>query len=154
MAHQKNYFGSVDSRVDFELHRNPPRAYVFVGGMATAATAKKFALLRAHKDLTVTAVRWIPQAAVTGAATDNFALGVINAALDGTGTTAVTTVKTYASGTNSVALDIEAFTLSATAANLDIDEGEVLALDRTVNGTGLAMPEGIIEVEFEFREIG
>lgn len=126
---------------------------VFVGGMATAGTDKKFALGKVPK-CTITGVTWIPQAAVTGDDTNNFAVAVQNAGqVDGTATTAVTATKTYVAtpATNSVAFLPEALTLSSTAANLDCADGDVLKLVRTHSGTGLAMPEGIIEITYKLR---
>ncbi|MGH3442121.1 MAG: hypothetical protein ACRDUY_08780 [Nitriliruptorales bacterium] len=123
-------------------------ARVRVPEEATAATADTWSLLEAEEAITVTKAVWVPDAAVTGAATNNFALGVVNEGLVGTGTTAVTTVKTYASGTDSTAQVPEDLTLSTTAANLDVAEGEVLSLARTVNGTGLASPSGLVEIHY------
>lgn len=118
---------------------------------ATAGNADSFVLFRADRAIKVTAVYWTPNAAVTGANTNNFALGVVNKGAAGSGTTAVTTVKTYASGTNSAANVAETFTLSSTAADLNLAAGDVLALARTVNGTGLASPAGVVNVHYQYR---
>lgn len=118
---------------------------------AAAGTAKAQPVLVADQDITISKVRWLPQAAVTGAATNNFALGVVDKAADGSGTTAVTAVKTYASGTDSVANAPETLTLSTTDANLDIAAGAALVLDKTENGTGLEQPEGVVVVEYTYR---
>lgn len=116
---------------------------------AAAATAVfNLPIFVADHKIKVTKVQWVPAAAVTGAATNNFALGVVNVGDAGTGTVAVTVVKTYASGTNSVARKAEVLTLSATAANLNLATGDVVTLERTVNGTGLASPEGVVQIHF------
>lgn len=120
-------------------------------GQATAGSVDAWPAFKAPKACTITGVTWIPAAAVTGAATNNFALQAKNTGLLGAGTTAVTTAKTYASGTNSVALSPEALTLSSTAADLNMAAGEVLTLVRTVNGTGLASPHGHIEISYRIR---
>lgn len=123
----------------------------FVPNEATIGTEKAYVLFRAPYNLTVTSVRWVPQAAVTGAATNNFAIAAQNRGAAGTATTAITATKTYASGTDAVAFVPETLTLSTTAANLNVDEGHVVALDRSVNGDGLASPEGVVEVEYTER---
>ena len=122
---------------------------------ATAGTADTWPLCvvdaLAATGWTITGVNWIPNAIVTGAATNNFALGLVDVGAAGAGTQAITTVKTYASGTNSVANVAEALPLSATAANLLAVDGDVLVLARTVNGTGLASPRGTLEVLYRYR---
>ncbi len=123
----------------------------YVLGQATAGNADDWPLLQADRPIKITGVRWIPAAAVTGANTNNFALQAINKGTGGAGTTGVTTTKTYASGTNSVAHDSEDLTLSSTATDLQLAAGEVLSLVRTVNGTGLAMPDGLVEVRYQHR---
>lgn len=118
----------------------------------TAGTADIWPVFKAPGDITITAVTWIPAAAVTGAATHNSALALQNrGGTDGTGTTAITATKTYDNGVNSVAFDAEALTLSGTAANLNCAEGDVVALVRTINGNGLASPDGLLEVEYKYR---
>lgn len=123
----------------------------YVLGQATAGTVDNWPVFRAPFPCTVEAVYWIPSAAVTGAATNNFALQAINRGAAGAGSTGVTTAKTYASGTNSAANVAEALALSATAADLNLAAGDVLDFVRTVNGTGLASPDGRVEVHYRAR---
>lgn len=110
-----------------------------------AATPVDFALLRADRHIIIIGAVWLPSANVTGAATNNFALGLVNKGAAGAGNTAVSTVITFASGTNAavnvpVTLPVPApFTLAA---------GDVLALVRTVNGTGMASPAGVVELTY------
>lgn len=115
---------------------------------ATAGNTDTWPLFVAESNMLITAVRWIPGAAVTGAATNNFALQVQDLGAAGSGSAAVTTAKTYASGTNSVAYVPETFTIGAAPT---VAAGDVLALVRTVNGTGLASPRGTVEVQFRYR---
>lgn len=124
-------------------------ARVATPAQGTAATAEAYAVLRAEDDIVVTAVRWIPNAAVTGAATNNFALGLVNRGLAGSGTTAVSPVRTYASGTNAAAFVPE--DLTVTPANTNVVAGETLSLNRTVNGTGLVSPGGVVEIAYRLR---
>lgn len=127
------------------------RRQAYIPGQATAGTADDWPVFVAEKACTVTGVKWTPAAAVAGAAANNFALAVQNKGQAGAGTTPVTATKTYAAGTNSVAHDTEDLALTATAADLALAAGDVLALVRTVNGTGLAMPDGLVEVAFKYR---
>jgi len=132
--------------------KNQPGTFhktVRVPAEATAGDADTWSLFVAVQDMKVTAVKWIPDAAVSGADTNNFSLTTRNEGSDGTGTTAVTSAKTYASGTDSVAQTPESLTLSTTAADLLIDSGEVLSLVRAVNGTGLASPAGAVQAEYQ-----
>jgi len=126
-------------------------AAAYVPGQATAGTADSWPVFVAPRACTITGIQWVPAAAVAGAATNNFALAAQNAGQAGAGTTALTTTKTYASGTDSVANDAEDLTLTATTADLDLASGDVVKLVRTVNGTGLAMPDGLVRVLFKFR---
>jgi hypothetical protein len=124
---------------------------VAIPAQSTANTDEAYALLRAEDDITVTGARIIFNAGITGAATNHVAFGVINEGLAGSGTTAVTAVRAYDNGVNAVAHVPENLTLSATAANLNVAAGEVLSLDRTTPGTGLASPSGIVELTYRLR---
>lgn len=116
----------------------------------TAGTDKKYPLFRAEADITITAAYFIPQANITGQDTNTMTVKVINAGTDGSGTTLIAS-KAYTSGNNATALKPEALTLSTTAANLDIDAGEVIAYFNDQAGTGLNCPEGVIEVHFQYK---
>jgi hypothetical protein len=96
-------------------------------------------------DATVTAVTFVPSAAITGAATNNRTVSLVNKGQTGVGTTVVATL-TFASGTNGVANDELAVTLSGTPANLVVAAGDVLQWRSIANGTGLADPGGLARV--------
>lgn len=115
-----------------------------VPGQATAGSTNSWSLWRAPFNATITGVQWIPDVAVTGAATNNFALAVNNITTVGV----VAAAKTYANGTNSVANTAEALTIGAAP---NVSTGDVLALVRTVNGTGLASPSGAVQITFQVR---
>jgi hypothetical protein len=117
-----------------------------VGGQSTAGSTNVWTVWRAPANAVVTSVRWIPDAVVTGANTNNFALALTNV----TAAAAVTATKTYASGTNSVANTAEALTLS-TSTGVNVTAGDIIALTRTVNGTGLASPSGAVEITYRIR---
>jgi len=94
---------------------------------------------------TVTEVKYIAEAAVTGAATNNRTVSLVNKGQAGAGTTTVASL-TFASGTNAVANDDTTVTLSGTAANLVVAEGDTLQWRSVANGTGLADPGGLIRI--------
>ena len=123
----------------------------YVLGQATAGTDDDWPVFVAPFACTITAVDWTPAAAVTGGDTHYPEIQMINKGSAGSGTTAVTSKKQYLSGVNSVAHDTEAFTLSATAANLDLAAGDVLAMVRTHGGNGLAQPDGLCRVSYKRR---
>lgn len=107
--------------------------------LAGDATAK-VAVFNAPDKARVTAIHYVPVSAVTGANTNSRTLTVRKA--DGTviGTIA------FLSGTNAAALARTAFTLSATAADLLLNEGDVLYVESALVGTGLALPISTIRV--------
>ena len=95
---------------------------------------------------TVTEVSYIPDATITGAATNNRTLNLINKAQDGTGSTVVATIS-FGNGTNIAASDEGTLTLSGTPANLVVAANDILALQSVHVGTGIADPGGLVEVE-------
>lgn len=127
-------------------NRGDQYAFCNVPAEGTAASTDEWPVFQPPFNAVITAVNWIPAAAVTGAATNNFALALN----DLTAAAAVTSTKTYANGTNSVANTAEAFTL-ATAAGVNVAAGDVITLKRTVNGTGLASPAGAVRITYRWR---
>jgi hypothetical protein len=95
---------------------------------------------------TVTAVTYTPATAITGAATNNRTFVLVNKGLAGTGTTVVASLN-MASGVNAAADDEKAITLTATAADKVVAEGDILAFQSTHIGTGIADPGGLVRVE-------
>jgi hypothetical protein len=93
----------------------------------------------------VTAVGYIPQAAITGADNNTRKVTLINKKQDGSGTTEVAALQFNAT-VNGVAADEKPLTLSATAANLVVAEGDVLQWSSAHVGTGLADPGGRVRV--------
>jgi hypothetical protein len=124
---------------------------VALPAQATANTDEGYAILRAEDDIEITGARIIFDAAITGAATNHVAFGLVNKGTNGAGSTAVTAVKAYDNGVNAAAFVPEPLTLSATEANRRLTAGQVLALDRTTPGTGLASPHGCVEVTYRLR---
>lgn len=94
---------------------------------------------------TVTAVEYIPTAAITGHASNNRTLSLINKGTAGSGTTSVAALTTNAS-TSLSAFDSKAVTLSGTAANKTLAANDVLAFTSVHAASGVADPGGIVRV--------
>jgi hypothetical protein len=114
-------------------------------GVATAGNDDTFVVGVVPEDGTVTSVTYIPDATITGAATNNRTLSLVNKGAAGAGSTVVATLN-FASGINATAFDERAITLSVTAADLVVAEGDVLALFSDAVLTGIADPGGVVRV--------
>lgn len=95
---------------------------------------------------TVTSASMIPDSAITGAATNNRRVRIINKGAAGTGTTIIAELA-FDNAVNAAVTDEKALTLSSTAANLEVAAGDVLAYESTAIGTGIADPGGAVQVE-------
>lgn len=115
----------------------------------SAGTAQDQTISEAPFAGTVSLVEFIPEADITGAATNFRTFRVVNKGTDGNGTTVVASLAFSSSGVTASDFDSKAITLSATAANLVVAEGDVLAWDETVAGTGLATPGGKVRVTID-----
>lgn len=101
---------------------------------------------KAPFDGNVTAVGYIPAATLTGGNTNSRRIAITNRGSAGAGTTEAAFLD-FVSGVNGVAYDEKAITLHATTANRAVAEGDVLTVDSTTPGTGIADPGGMIIVE-------
>lgn len=119
-----------------------------VAGAGVAATAAEFAGLVVPFNATVTAAKWVPESSITAHAANYFTLTLRNRAT-GAGT-ALAASRAY-SATNSTAMAPESMTLSGTAANLNLAEGDHLSVEKLVSGDGLAMPAGVVMVALKVR---
>lgn len=108
---------------------------------ATAASATFSGIIRAEFDGTVTAVTYVPVSDITGANTNSRTLSLTNKKQDGNGTTSVATLA-LVSGVNASDYDEKALTLTATAADRVVAEGDILQFASTAVGTGIADPGG------------
>jgi hypothetical protein len=102
------------------------------------------------EDATVSGVVYTPDAAATGATATKRTYTLVNRGQDGTGSTVIATFDGI-TGANLVAGDDKAFTLSGTAANLNVSAGDVLAIAEAVTSTGTANPGGEITVTLARR---
>jgi len=125
-------------------------ARVPVPPQATAATDEPTVILIAPFDATVTRVSFTPEAAMTGVNTNNRFLRLRNHG--STGALGVTIAeRELVAGQNPAAFDEYDITLSATAANRDVAQGDVLEWFSDAQGTGIADPGGVVTVEFTRR---
>lgn len=99
----------------------------------------------AARTSTVTGVTFVPNATITGAATNNRTLSLVNLGQAGSGTTVVATLA-FGSGSNATGGVPKTITLSATPANLVLASGDVLQWQSTHIGTGIADPGGLVSV--------
>lgn len=119
-----------------------------VPGQATAATADEWSGFVCPYDAEVVAVKWIPAAAVTANGANYAVLSLRNRGTDGTGNTLIAS-RSYAA-TNSVAFDSEDVTLTATEADRDVDANDVLTFEKVNTGTGVAIPDGVVQVHLRW----
>jgi hypothetical protein len=96
---------------------------------------------------TVTAVRYIADATLTGANTNTRAITISRRTAGGAATTLATLQ--FNSGTNATAYAATSITLSGTPANLDVPAGDIITFTSTAVGTGLADPGGTIEIDLQ-----
>jgi hypothetical protein len=116
---------------------------VYVPGQATAGTVDEFTGIVAPFSGRITKVQWIPKTAVTANASNYFTLNIRNRGAAGAGTT-VAWSRAY-SATNSTAFVAETGT-NGSATNRRVAKGDNLTIERTVTGTGLAMPAGTVVI--------
>lgn len=116
-----------------------------VPAVSTAGNSDDSVIAQAQLTGVVTAVEYVPEAAITGAATNNRTVSLVNKGQAGTGTTTIATL-TFGSGTNATANNEVALTLSSTAADLVVTAGDTLLWRSVANGTGIADPGGIARV--------
>lgn len=119
-------------------------ARVPAGAAADATT--EHPVFRAPFDCKVRKVRIIPGAAISGADTNTAYFTLYLRGTDGQGTTALAT-RMNVSGTDSVKSD--SLDLYAPADPYAIVQDAVLAIQRTKFGSGLAVPDLLVEVEYQ-----
>lgn len=123
-----------------------------VPAQATANAGQSIVIGEAPADATVTSATIVPNAGVTGHATNYRTFTLQNKGQDGTGTTSVATFSTNATPANDLAAsDERALTLSGTAANLNVSEGDELALVETVAASGVAHSGYRVQIELTRR---
>ena len=96
----------------------------------------------------VTGVSYTPEAAITGAASPaSRTFSLVNKGQAGIGTVTVASLA-MVGGVNAVAFDELAITLSSTASDKAVADGDELVwVSTAVGGTGLVDPGGLVQVE-------
>ena len=116
-----------------------------VPAVSTAGNDDDTVLGQAPFDCTVTSVQYVPEAAITGAATNHRTVSLVNKGQAGSGTTTVASL-TFDNGVNATANDEKTITLSGTAANLVLAAGDTLQWRSIHVLTGIADPGGVVRV--------
>lgn len=116
-----------------------------VPAVATAGNDDDTVLGQAPFACTVTSVQYVPEAAITGAATNNRTVSLVNKGQAGSGTTTVASLA-FDNGVNAVANDEKTITLSGTAANLTLAAGDTLQWRSIHVATGITDPGGVVRV--------
>lgn len=125
-----------------------PQSIVLEGydpGVGTAGNDDTFTVAVATFAGKVTACSFIPEAASTGDNTNKRTYTLVNKGASGSGTTVMATLD-LVTGTDLVAFDEKATTVSATAADLVFAAGDVLAWKSTHGGSGLVDPGGKVRI--------
>jgi len=123
--------------------------YIVLGGCqlddgGTAATEDSGAICVAPCDLWVKAVYAVfTDGSVTGQDTNYKSINIINEGSDGSGSTEIASID-FTNGIDATQNAPTALTLSGTAANLLIDEGEVVTAQYAKTGDGVALNEANI----------
>ena len=121
-----------------------------VPAVSTAGNDDDTVIAQAPFNCTVTAVEYVPEAAITGAATNNRTVSLVNKGATGSASTTVATL-TFDNGVNASANNEKAITLSGTAANLNLDAGDTLQWRSVHVGTGITDPGGLVKVTISRR---
>lgn len=115
-----------------------------VAAAATAATALTV-VGRAPFKAKVNGAYFIPSATMSGAATNNRIVSVVNLGAAGAGTTALASI-TYTAAVNGTANVASTLTNGTDVA---VASGDIIAVLADVAGTGLPLPAGDIQVELQ-----
>lgn len=130
--------------------RGTHRQRAYVPSQATAGTVDNWPVWQAPHKCEITAVTFVPSAAITADGT-NFSTYTLTRKTAGASST---TVATRAwSATNSVASTPEALTLSGTAANLLLAVDDTLEIVKSVGGTGLVIPDGLLVINYKLTGV-
>jgi hypothetical protein len=93
----------------------------------------------------VTSVTYIPNATITGAATNNRRFDAVNLGQAGAGSTNIASLA-MVGGVNIAANTQGVIPLNSTPANLNVNQGDEIQFTSTAVGTGIADPGGLVIV--------
>lgn len=122
---------------------------VTIPASAAAGTAQDQAVGVVPYAGTVTAVSFVPEADITGAATNFRTFRLVNKGQTGAGTTVIASLAFSSSSVTATAFDERALTLSAVAGATTVAADDVLLWDETVSGTGLTAPGARVRVTID-----
>jgi hypothetical protein len=122
------------------------QATAYVPAQATLGTDDDWPVWQAPLKCVITAVKFVPSAAITANAT-HYSVYTLTRYTAGATATSVAT-RSWAA-TDSVAETPEAMTLSATAANLLLAVDDSLAVVKTHGGNGLVIPDGLLVIRYQ-----
>lgn len=122
-----------------------------VPSQATAGTTDVWTVWLVPYDCEVTAVKFIPDAAITADGTNFSVYTVTNESTDGTGTADVAT-RTWAA-TNSVAQVADSLTLGTDSGDTTLTAGDVVSVVKSIGGTGLTIPDGLLVIDYRLTGI-
>lgn len=117
-----------------------------VPAVSTAGNDDDTLVTQAPFACTVTAVEYVPEAAITGAATNHRTFSLVNKGAAGSSSTTVASLAFDSGSVTATANNEKAITLSATAANLDLAAGDTLLWRSIHIGTGITDPGGLVRV--------
>ena len=117
-----------------------------VPSVGTAGNDEDTIVTQAPFDCTVTAVEYVPEAAITGAATNHRAFSLVNKGQAGSGSTTVASLAFDSGSVTASANNEKAITLSGTAANLVLAPGDTLLWRSVHIGTGITDPGGLVRI--------
>ena len=95
-------------------------------------------------------VVYTPDTDVTGNTTNTLILRLLSRLTTGAAGKNVTALKTYDTGTDLTAFVADTLVVSATADDVRVEDGECLILQKTEDGTGLALPAGVVTIVYNF----
>jgi len=122
-----------------------------VPAVSTAGSSDDSVLAQAPFNCTVTAVEYVPEAAITGAATNHRSFSLVNKGQAGSSSTTVATLAFDSGAVTAAANNEKAIALSGTAANLDLAAGDTLQWRSVAVGTGIADPGGLVRITVSRR---
>jgi hypothetical protein len=122
-----------------------------VPAVSTAGNDDDTVIAQAPFDCTVTAVEYVPEAGITGAATNNRTFSLVNKGQAGSDSTTVASLAFDSGSVTATANNEKAITLSGTAANLNLTAGDTLLWRSVHVGTGITDPGGLVKVTISRR---
>src|SRR6476620_4176595 len=114
-----------------------------VAPAVTIATNDEVTVFRAPYTGVISGVSYVPDTLITGANTNTRRVSVINKGQAGAGVVEAAALQ-FDSGVNATAFDEKALTLSGTASNLNVVEGDIVSFKSVAVGTGIVDPGGTV----------